>query len=54
MQEISLFSEVARRQLYGDAHVAEVLPVDPETSFIDDRFLVRASEPGCGSDFLRN
>ena len=36
---VAMFSEVARRQFYGDAHVTEVSPVDPETNFIDDRFL---------------
>ena len=34
-----MFSEVARRQLYGDAKVTEVAPLDTDSGFIDDRFL---------------
>jgi len=36
---VAMFSEVARRQLYGETRVTEVSPVDSDTSFIDDRFL---------------
>ena len=36
---VAMFSEVARRQLYGDAKVTEVAPLDTDSGFIDDRFL---------------
>ncbi|RLS40425.1 MAG: transcriptional activator NhaR [Planctomycetota bacterium] len=36
---VAMFSEVARRQLYGDTKVTEVAPLDTDSGFIDDRFL---------------
>ncbi len=36
---VAMFSEVARRQLFGDTKVTEVGPIDPGGEFVDDRFL---------------
>jgi LysR family transcriptional activator of nhaA len=36
---VAMFSEAARRQLYGEAHVTEVSPLASDSGFIDDRFL---------------
>jgi len=36
---VAMFSEVARRQLYGEAQVTEVPPLASDNAFIDDRFL---------------